>query len=60
MKLLLVVLMVFNCSCGKIDLFTAKIKGNTRTCIEGVEYIQFPSGVSVAYTEEGRIKTCNK
>lgn len=28
-------------------------------CQGGVEYLQFSSGVSVAYTPDGKIKTCS-
>jgi hypothetical protein len=44
--------------CGKIGVATAKITGYSRTCIEGVSYLQFPSGVTVEYTVDGKVKTC--
>ncbi len=37
---------------------TANITGHAVTCVEGVAYLQFPSGVTVQYDKSGRIKTC--
>jgi hypothetical protein len=45
-------------ACGKTDRVIASWTGYTTLCIDGVEYIQFTSGASVAYTPDGRIKTC--
>lgn len=30
------------------------------SCVSGVEYVLFPSGSTVAYTPDGKIKTCIK
>lgn len=46
--------------CGAIDRQLAALTGDaSKTCVDGVEYLQFTSGVSVAYTKDGKIKTCN-
>lgn len=37
---------------------TANITGHAVTCIEGVRYLQFPSGVTVQYDRDGRVRTC--
>ena len=37
---------------------TANITGHAVTCVDGVAYLQFPSGVTVQYDKSGRIKTC--
>lgn len=37
---------------------TANITGHAVTCVDGVAYLQFPSGVTVQYDRTGRIKTC--
>lgn len=37
---------------------TANITGYATTCVDGVSYLQFPSGVTVQYDRAGRIKTC--
>jgi hypothetical protein len=47
-------------SCGKVSRTVAAVTGYSIECVKGVEYIQFTSGVSVAYTPDGRIKTCNE
>ena len=45
--------------CGWFDRYVvANVSGYSRSCIEGVSYLQFPSGVTVEYTKEGKIKTC--
>jgi hypothetical protein len=37
---------------------TANITGHAVTCVDGVAYLQFPSGVTVQYDRSGRIKPC--
>ena len=37
---------------------TANVTGHAVTCIDGVRYLQFPSGVTVQYDKDGRIRTC--
>lgn len=45
--------------CGWFERkFTANITGHAVTCVDGVAYLQFPSGVTVQYDRSGRIKTC--
>jgi len=36
----------------------ATTTGYSRMCADGVLYYQFSSGVAVAYTQEGKVKTC--
>lgn len=45
-------------ACGAADRFGATITGSAVSCIEGVEYIQFTSGVTVKYNQDGTISTC--
>ena len=45
-------------ACGAADRFGASIAGSAISCIEGVEYIQFTSGVTVKYKQDGTISTC--
>jgi hypothetical protein len=33
--------------------------GGTEECVDGVLYLQFTSGASVAYSKDGKIKTCS-
>jgi hypothetical protein len=44
--------------CGLFNRSCAQIKGTSETCYCGVSYIQFPSGVSVKYDQNGKIVTC--
>lgn len=45
--------------CGKIDRGIAGWTGNaSKTCVDGVEYLQFTSGATVAYNRDGTIKQC--
>ncbi len=37
---------------------TANVTGHAVACVDGVAYLQFPSGVTVQYDRSGRIKTC--
>jgi hypothetical protein len=36
----------------------ANLTGYSKICIDGVQYLQFPSGVTPQYTQENRIVTC--
>ena len=36
----------------------AEYTGHSKICVDGVEYLQFTSGASVAYTSDGKIKAC--
>lgn len=60
MKSLIVVLLAVSLTgCGWFDRNVAALTGGaTKTCVDGVEYLQFTSGASVAYTREGKVKTC--
>lgn len=44
--------------CGWFDRLTATATGYARVCVDGVEYLQFTSGATVAYTRAGKVKTC--
>jgi hypothetical protein len=63
MKKNLILLLLVACmlgGCGWFDrTFISNVKGHSKECIEGVSYLQFPSGVTVQYTSDGKIKTCN-
>ena len=56
---LMVLLAASTGGCGWFERkVTANITGHAVTCVEGVSYLQFPSGVTVQYDRSGRIKTC--
>ena len=44
---------------GKINKAIADMQGNSELCIDGVKYLQFPSGASVKYQTNGSIALCN-
>ena len=57
--MIVVLLVVSLTGCGWFDRSVAALTGGaTKTCVDGVEYLQFTSGASVAYTREGKVKTC--
>lgn len=57
--LLLLPLLALLSGCGWFERkVTANITGHAVACIDGVAYLQFPSGVTVQYDRTGRIKTC--
>lgn len=59
MKTTLVLSILALSGCGYIDRKLAGYTGDgTRTCVDGVLYLQFTSGASVAYNPDGSIKTC--
>jgi hypothetical protein len=44
--------------CGDLNRQTAKLTGWSRACVEGVSYLQFPSGVTAQYDQNGKVVTC--
>lgn len=46
--------------CGWFDRATATATGYARVCVDGVEYLQFTSGTTVAYSSDGKVKTCGR
>ena len=47
-------------ACGQVDRGIAQLTGSAVSCIAGVEYIQFTSGVTVKYKQDGTVATCPK
>lgn len=54
----LVVIAVAAVGCGSLGRQVASLTGWSKTCVEGVSYLQFPSGVTVQYGTDGKIVTC--
>jgi len=44
--------------CGKVGRVEANLTGYSESCIAGVAYLQFSSGVTVAYLPDGKVKNC--
>ena len=57
-KALVVLLGLTLCGCGGLKRTGAILSGWTKTCVEGVSYLQFPSGVTVQYDRSGKIVAC--
>ena len=46
--------------CGWFDRYAvANLTGYSSQCVDGVSYLQFPSGVTVQYTRDGKVKNCS-
>ncbi len=52
------ILSVFLMGCGQINRSCAQWTGHSYECVDNIQYIQFPSGASVAYDEAGKVRTC--
>lgn len=51
----------FAVGCGVIQRkYVANITGWARICVDGVSYLQFPSGVAVEVDAQGKPRTCAK
>jgi hypothetical protein len=58
MKIPVIALLVWITGCARFDLLVPHPTKLSESCIDGVKYIQFPSGASVKYTTDGRVSTC--
>lgn len=59
MKLFLLIAIFILNGCGNFSRSKAYVFGNSSECVEGVSYLQFPSGVTVQYGRDGKIKGCD-
>lgn len=59
MKFVFVVLLVsvMFVSCGNLNKMAASVRGYSEVVVDGVIYLQFPSGVTVKYNKDGSIVT---
>ena len=62
MKLLIIIAAAVSLTgCGWFDRYVvANATGYSRTCVEGVTYLQFPSGATPQYNIDGSLKRCEK
>lgn len=45
--------------CGKWDKEKAALLGGaSKVCVDGVEYLQFTSGVTPSFSQDGKLKKC--
>lgn len=60
-KALLVVAVLLLTGCGMLDRGCAKYTGQpSKVCVDGVLYLQFTSGATVAMGIDGKIKLCGR
>ena len=52
-------LLAFTVNQGKFHRAVADRLGSSEICVDGVRYLQFPSGATVKYNKNGTIATCN-
>lgn len=45
--------------CGYFDRKFASLTGSAESCVDGVMYLQFASGVTVKYARDGGIVRCD-
>lgn len=55
---ILIIVLSLLAGCGSFSRGCAQMKGHDEVCVSGVAYLQFPSGVSVKYDQNGQIVTC--
>jgi hypothetical protein len=60
MKLLTLCLILLLTGCGVTDRVGAGLSGFSRICVDGVQYLQFTSGATVAYGPDGKVKVCKE
>lgn len=52
-------ILVSGCTEGAATKRDITMKGNTTKCVDGVNYVLFPTGASVKYNTDGTVSTCN-
>lgn len=58
-KLILIALALTLSGCGWFDRQVSSVTGGaTKVCVDGVVYLQFTSGATVAYNTDGTVKVC--
>jgi len=57
-KILILVAALSLAGCGALDRSVAAWTGKAESCIDGVKYLQFASGVTVKYNPNGTVATC--
>lgn len=61
MKKFLIIALLSSASlagCGRLNRAEAHWTGSAKVCVDGVQYLQFPSGASVQYDKNGHVVTC--
>ncbi len=58
MKYLVIFSTMFLAGCGQLERTTAYYTGYSEICVDNVKYLQFTSGASVKYDENGDVASC--
>ena len=59
MKIIFIFIALSISGCGAFDRAASTITGGAaKVCVDGVMYLQFTSGATVAYLPNGQIRTC--
>lgn len=45
-------------ACGDFERANAKLTGYSKICVDGVTYLQFPSGATPQLNRDGKLVTC--
>lgn len=53
-----VALVIALAGCGNISRGVARVTGHSTVCVDGVTYLQFPSGVTVKVDRNGKPVPC--
>lgn len=57
----LAIVLLVTAGCGRLDRGIAGWTGKgAETCVDGVLYLQFTSGVTVKYKPDGTVATCGR
>ena len=60
MRIIAIALALCISGCGNFDRHVANLTGSSESCIDGVRYIQFPSGASVNTPERAESRLANR
>ena len=56
--LILVIVLLTMTSCGRFGRWWAGVSGYSTECVDGVEYLQFVSGVTPKFKPNGSLSLC--
>lgn len=59
MKIFLLIILICLMGCGNLKRWASGITGDpSEYCYKGVKYLQFPSGATVAFDQDGKVSKC--
>jgi uncharacterized protein YceK len=61
MKMIYIITMMLALSgCGSLNRSAANLMGYSKVCVEGVTYLQFPTGAAVQLDTSGKVVPCKE